>query len=129
MAELRIPIAASPRAIAPVAVLAAAAVVLFRYPPQQFGFYPTCPVYTLLHLQCPGCGATRALAALLHGQLREALHDNPLFVFALPFAAHWSIRSYLRFLQHNRFRWPRLPQPAIYAALVLTAFFTIVRNL
>lgn len=129
MAELRIPIAASLRASAPVVILAVAAVILFRYPPQQFGFYPPCPVYPLFHLQCPGCGATRALAALLHGNLREALRLNALFVLALPFAVFWSIRSYLRFLQHGRFHWPRLPQPAIYTALLLTVFFAIARNL
>lgn len=123
------PIAPGLRAIAPIALLAFAAVILFRYPPQRFGFYPPCPVYVFFHLQCPGCGATRALAALLHGHLREALRFNALFVLALPFAVFWSTRNYLRFPAEGRFRWPGLSQPAICTALLLTAFFTIARNL
>ena len=59
-----------------VAVAAAsAAYLLLRFPPETSSFYPRCPVFTWLHVYCPGCGGTRALAALLHGRLdrRHAL--------------------------------------------------------
>jgi hypothetical protein len=35
-------------------------------------------------IYCAGCGATRALHALLHGRVLNALHDNALFISALP---------------------------------------------
>jgi hypothetical protein len=129
MAALKTSVATTLRATALLPLLTAGIAILFRYPPEQFTFYPPCPVYTLFHIQCPGCGATRALAALLHGHLSEAMHDNALFTLAFPFAIFWSIRSYQRFLEHTPFRWPRLPQPVIYTALLLAAFFTIARNL
>jgi hypothetical protein len=44
---------------------------------------PICPS-RLLGLRCPGCGITRALALLLHGQYREAQATNPR---VLPVAA------------------------------------------
>ena len=55
------------RAAAPPAIIAFAATLLLRFPPAQYSFYPRCPVHQLLHLQCPGCGATRAIADILRG--------------------------------------------------------------
>lgn len=60
------------RAVAPLAVAALAASLLLLFPPQRYTFYPQCPIYRYLHLKCPGCGTTRALAALLHGDIAPA---------------------------------------------------------
>jgi hypothetical protein len=59
-------------------------------------FYPACPIYEHFHLLCPGCGATRALAALLRADLTTAWHMNSLFVCALPFALFFAARAYRR---------------------------------
>jgi hypothetical protein len=48
------------------------------------GGYPRCLLYQATGYYCAGCGATRAFHALLHGRVAEALHDNLLFVAALP---------------------------------------------
>jgi hypothetical protein len=117
------------RAAAPLTVITLAATVLLRYPPAQNSFYPQCPIYEYLHLQCPGCGATRALAALLRGHLAEALHFNALVTVLLPFAATYGILCYRRWLQRKPMRRPQPPPAAIYAALVFIAVFAIVRNL
>jgi hypothetical protein len=42
-----------------------------------------CQFHRLTGLNCPGCGMTRALYALLHGDFLTALRDNALFVLAL----------------------------------------------
>ena len=48
------------------------------------GFFPPCPLYAVSHIYCPGCGTQRALSALLHGELLQAVRYNPLFaVFGL----------------------------------------------
>jgi Protein of unknown function (DUF2752) len=114
----------------------AAAVLLLRFPPDQYSFYPRCPIHTYLHLQCPGCGTTRALAALLHGRLREAFHLNALLVGAiLPAAAVYTvatIASLIRLPRGSEFHWPHLPgpqRPWIYAGLALTVSFAVLRNL
>jgi hypothetical protein len=49
--------------------VAAGGCVVLRFPPDSSGFYPRCPIFFWLHLDCPGCGGTRALAALLRGRL------------------------------------------------------------
>ena len=117
------------RAAAPPTAIALAVTVLLLFPPAQYSFYPKCPIHELLHLQCPGCGATRALAALLRGHLAEAMRLNALVMLLLPLAAAYGIACYRHFLQHKAIRWPQPPAAAIYAALALTAVFTVIRNL
>jgi len=64
------------------AILIAGGWVLYTFPPVTSGFYPQCVFKQATGLDCPGCGTTRALHALVHGRFGEALHFNPLlFVF------------------------------------------------
>ncbi|MGH9597602.1 MAG: DUF2752 domain-containing protein [Edaphobacter sp.] len=122
-------IASTLRAAAPPAIIVFAATILILFPPTRYNFYPQCPIHQLLHLQCPGCGATRALAALLGGHLVEALRANALITLLLPFAAAYCIVLYRRFLKRKPLRSPQLPPAAIYAAFAAIAIFTVARNL
>lgn len=63
---------------------AGATAFLYAVDPNRHAVYPQCLLYNLTGLYCAGCGATRACHALLHGRVLEALHDNVLFVGALP---------------------------------------------
>lgn len=56
--------------------------VLYTFPPVTSGFYPQCAFKQATGLDCPGCGTTRALHALLHGRVVEAFLFNP-FIFAI----------------------------------------------
>jgi hypothetical protein len=122
-------VATTLRAAAPPALLTVAAAVLLRFPPEDSTFYPQCPIYAALHLACPGCGGTRALASLLQGHLREALHFNALITLMLPFALGYGIVCYRRLLREKDFCWPQLPLAAIYAATAAAGLFAILRNL
>jgi hypothetical protein len=117
------------RAAVPPVFVALAAMLLLRFPPERYSFYPGCPVHELLHLECPGCGATRAVAALLHGHFIEAMNLNALVTLLLPFAATYGILCYYRLLQGKTFRWPQPPPAIVYAGFTLAAVFTLIRNL
>lgn len=120
------------RAAAPLVLLGAAIALLHTFPPDQYRFYPRCPVFTYLHLQCPGCGTTRALAALLQGHLHRALQQNALTTLLLPFALFYAALIYYRSLRASaghRMIWPQLPTPALYVLFAITAIFTVARNL
>jgi hypothetical protein len=91
--------------------------------------YPKCPIHEYLRIDCPGCGATRALAALLHGHLLDAVRLNALFVLLLPFAIGVAFDCYRRAIRVGEFHWPAIPRPAIYAGLAVAATFMIARNL
>src|SRR5262245_37622409 len=42
-----------------------------------------CPIARLLHAPCPGCGMTRAMHLLAHGDVARSLHMHALAVPAL----------------------------------------------
>lgn len=126
----------SPSRLATIALLAAlpaaiilATALLFYLPPTQYPFYPQCPIHEYLHLDCPGCGATRALAALLHGHLLEALRLNALTTLLIPIATFYATRSYLHLLRQHPIHLPQPSRRTLQLACAITLAFTILRNL
>jgi len=100
-----------------------------RFPPAQYSFYPRCPFAEYLHLLCPGCGATRALAAVLSGHIAEALHWNALFVSLLPVLAGYAALCCYRLWTADEFLWPEPPNWTVQTGFVITLVFTVTRNL
>ena len=105
------------------------AFVLRIFPPATAGFYPRCPVFFWLHLYCPGCGGTRALAALLHGRVAEALHWNAMIVAFVPFALAFFAIAYRRAVREATFSWPAPPPRLLTLCLAGAGVFTLARNL
>jgi hypothetical protein len=104
--------------------------ILWRFPPELYSFYPACPIHAYLHLECPGCGSTRALAALLHGRFTEALRLNALFVvLVLPLAVAYMAVAIRRAFRNDVFRWPAVPQSATWTVLACASAFTVLRNM
>jgi hypothetical protein len=65
-------------------LLAGSAAYLFFFQPGRTGIFPACPFRMLTGLNCPGCGTTRGLHQLLHGNFVAAFELNPLMVLILP---------------------------------------------
>ncbi len=88
-----------------------------------------CPVKLLTGLDCPGCGSTRALGALAHGDLGAALDHHLLVPVALAFVvSSWALWTWST--------WMHRPVPtvvrgpvAIAAIAVVLVLFTVARNL
>jgi hypothetical protein len=115
-----------------VAVLGAAAIgvcaTVFFFNPGTHGFYPVCLFYELTGLNCPGCGSTRSLYALLHGNFRLALKDNALFLLTLAALAFWGARLLFQKLKHQPVTLNASPK-FFLAFLVVAIVFTVLRNL
>ena len=109
-------------------IVAAGSAVLFFFDPSVSDFYPPCPFHALTGLYCPGCGTTRALHELLHGNLGEALGLNSLMVLMLPFVGY-SLLSYAT-LGVRGLALPRLPASPLWGWLVLWVIlaYWILRN-
>jgi uncharacterized protein DUF2752 len=102
--------------------------LLYKFPPTENAFYPTCLIHRYLHVYCPGCGATRALAALLQGRLTEAIHYNPLFVALLPLLVALAASAYWSAMTKDEVRWAQLPKPALALLVAIVAVFGVARN-
>jgi Protein of unknown function (DUF2752) len=98
------------------------AVVLYRFPPGEYGFYPRCPVYALTGWECPGCGMTRALAAMVHGDFAGAIRFNALIVLMVPAAAIYMAVAL------RRGEWPNIPARVVQTLLIVAGLFAIARN-
>ena len=46
------------------------------------GLRISCPIHSLTGVFCPGCGSTRAVRALLGGDLELAIHNNALLLIS-----------------------------------------------
>ncbi|HEX5741807.1 MAG TPA: DUF2752 domain-containing protein [Pilimelia sp.] len=119
---------------APLAVLgcvaAAAGYVLVTDPTDgRADAPPTCLLKFTTGLDCPGCGGTRALFFLLHGQLGAAARHHLLFVLLAPLLlyayAAWAWAS----LTGRRLPTPRLTGLAWAALAGVALLFTVARNL
>ncbi len=108
-------------------ILGAGAVV-FLFDPSSSGFYPICPFHQMTGLNCPGCGGTRAVYALLHGHIQAALRDNALFILLLPTIAlrgAWLAGKKSFGRPVGQF----FPAKFMWLLLAITVVFTVLRNL
>jgi hypothetical protein len=72
--------------------IALGATYLFIFEPGKTGFFPGCPFRMLTGLTCPGCGSTRGLHRLVHGDVVGAFEFNPLMIVMLPFLLYTLVR-------------------------------------
>ena len=85
------------------------AFVLFAILPANYDLPgDLCPAHRILGLNCPGCGLTRSVQALSHGDFGKAFQYNPLIVFVAPYLAYLVVTTFSRvlFLRRFRFPWP-----------------------
>lgn len=102
--------------------------LVWRFEPGGQFFFPRCWLYQTTGWQCSGCGATRALHAVLHGDIAAAWRLNPLVLFFLPVAG-WQAGRAARGWWTGRW-WPNpLANPwAVSGLLVVALGFGVVRN-
>jgi Protein of unknown function (DUF2752) len=103
--------------------------IVYTFPPSQYNFYPRCYLYALTGLHCAGCGATRCVGALVHGDVEQAFAYNPLFVILLPYLA-WAVGGQIcEWWTGRKFRYRRLPHWLIIVLVVVFVVFSIARNI
>jgi Protein of unknown function (DUF2752) len=68
-------------ALAGIAGMSGIVAAVGYFNPTTAGFFPVCPLYALTGYACPGCGMTRGLHALLHGDVLGSFSDICSFRF------------------------------------------------
>jgi hypothetical protein len=124
----------TPRWLAPVglaACCAAASAYVLWANPTDIGAtaLPTCLIRLTTGFDCPGCGGTRALWFLLHGDLPAAAQHHLIAVFAAPFLIYAYIAWTAGVLFGRRLPKLRLSFRGLGIALGVWAAFTVLRNL
>ena len=97
-----------------------ACIVLLLVPPgsPHAKWLPKCMFYHVTGLYCPGCGATRALSAMLHGDMKASLHNNLLLFPLLALIAVLIVKPEIS-----------LKRPVAITIVAIVLLFTILRNL
>ena len=56
-----------------------------QYNPEDYAFFPKCPIHTITGYECPGCGSQRAFYNLFQGNFVTAFMYNPLMILLVPY--------------------------------------------
>ncbi len=88
-----------------------------------------CIFHAVTGLQCPGCGVTRMLSALLHGDWRGAWESNAAVLTLSPVLAGLVGLSLVRWIRTGSARLPRWADAVTVVCVVLLLLFTVARNL
>ncbi len=99
-------------------VLALLAVFYF-FDPVATRFFPRCLLHVTTGLHCPGCGSSRALHQLAHGNVAAAFGLNALAVAALPALALAAWRG-------GTTRWKPI---WIWMVLFVVVLYGVLRNI
>lgn len=110
------------------ATLAAGAAYLFLFEPGKSGFFLLCPFRALTGFTCPGCGSTRCLHRLLHGDLFGAFAFNPLLILSLPFLLYALMRYTNAAIREKSLNGNQLNAKYIWLLFGVIMFFWIYRN-
>jgi hypothetical protein len=108
--------------------IAVATVYLFIFEPGRTGLFLNCPFRLLTGFNCPGCGTTRGIHRLLHGDISGAFQFNPLMMLVLPILFFVLVRHTIDVFRHQPLRSNRLSPGYIWVFFVVVMTFWIFRN-
>lgn len=109
-------------------MLLASGITLWYFDPSDSGWMPKCVFKLATGLECPSCGATRAVHSLLHGHFSEALRFNYFLIVSLGYAFLAGIVWLIPKLHQTRLR--RVIYGRTVGILYVVLFFSwwILRN-
>lgn len=112
-----------------ISFLIIAVIIIFRYNPEEYSWFPKCLFYQLTGLQCPACGSQRAVHAALHGNFVQALKYNPFMIVSIPYAVGIVFATTIETPFFTKMRTILLRETSVYVYVVLFVFWWILRNI
>lgn len=88
---------------------------------------PICFTYAFTGIYCPGCGATRSVVALLHGDIFHSIRENALVIVGIMYLLMLYIEVVLKVFG-KKFRFPIHSNRFIYTSLIVAGVYVVLRN-
>ncbi len=98
----------------------AAVIVWFRIP---------CWINQLTGLDCPSCGTTRMLSALIGGNFQLAIQHNAFMLVAIPFGLLLAAAGSFEYIQTGKLFQTRAAKAALLLLILSAVIFMIGRNI
>ncbi|UMZ74322.1 DUF2752 domain-containing protein [Natranaerofaba carboxydovora] len=103
--------------------------VLYVTNTMTFPWYDTCNIRSSTGLLCPTCGGTTATAALLNGDLLQALKSNFFVILSYPVLMYYGFKSTYYVLSGDTLANLRINTKFIFFWIALMVIFTVFRNI
>ncbi len=107
---------------------AGALAVLYQYVLRHILPQVPCFFLTIFGIYCPGCGGTRALSALLHGQILRALWYHPFIPYFALIYMGFLLTQGLHRLGVKKIRGWKFHYWYLWAGIVIIALNWVVKN-
>lgn len=91
-------------------------------------FMTECPFWRLTGLYCPGCGGTRALRALIKGQIVQSIRIHPLVPYLAGFLVVFTGSHTLKHISGGRVRGVHYRSCYLCIGAVILVINCIVKN-
>ena len=110
-------------------VLIGGGTALFFLNPSEHSFFPKCSLYVATGFFCPGCGSTRALFHLTHGNVLEALRLNPGLMALITLGLTDYVRFVVSVVRGNPFQTLFGRLKLLGALMGVMLVYGVIRNL
>ena len=110
-------------------VLIGGGTALFFLNPSEHSFFPKCSFYVATGFSCPGCGSTRALFHLTHGNVLEALRLNPGLMALITLGITDYVRFVVSVIRGNPFQTLFGKLKLLGALMGVMLVYGVIRNL
>ena len=124
-------ISATLKKVAILVIIAILALLYKLYSPAEYILFPKCPFRVATGLQCPGCGSQRAIHYLLNFDMLNAIKENAVMVFSIPYLLLGIWFDTIKSTNRSFLKWRKIlfGEKAIWGILSIIILFWIVRNI
>ena len=90
--------------------------------------YSGCMFHTMTGFYCPGCGGTRAVVALLHGDILMSFYYHPLVPYSVFVYLLYMVTHTLQRLKIKNIKGLRFHEQFFYVAIAIILLNFIIKN-
>ena len=89
---------------------------------------PSCFVRQHVGMYCTGCGATRAVLAVLRGQFLQSLYFNVVVMYVIVFYGIYVLRGAVYFISKGKYMYMKFHTAYVFVGLGIVVVQAIVKN-